>query len=236
MNPEQRHVSTQFDADLNELLSRVLRMGGLVEQQIVGALNGFASGDVVELDRVIAADHEINGMEVAVDRECSRIIAKRQPTARDLRLMMAIIKTITDLERSGDEAAKIARMAKQIFERERLQMPRISDIRTAAEIALGMLRKVLDALARLDVVGAAAIIQEDRAIDDEFRSILRQLVTFMMEDPRTISMAIDIVFIAKAIERIGDHAKNIAEYVISIVKGTDVRHTSFEVIERETRG
>ena len=233
--PEHEHVSTQFDADLDTLVSQVLRMGGLVEQQIVDALAGFASGDIAALDRVIAADHEVNAMEVGVDRECSRIIAKRQPTARDLRLMMAIIKTITDLERSGDEAAKIARMSKQIFERERLKMPRISDIRTAADIALGMLRKVLDAFARLDAVAAAAIIREDQAIDDEFRSILRQLITFMMEDPRTISMAIEIVFIAKAIERIGDHAKNIAEYVIYIVKGTDVRHTSYEFIEREAQ-
>jgi phosphate transport system protein len=231
--PEHQHVSTQFDADLDELLSRVLRMGGLVEQQIVDALAGFTSGETELLDRVIAIDQEVNGMEVSVDRECSRIIAKRQPTARDLRLMMAIIKTITDLERSGDEAAKIARMAKQIFERERPPLPRISDIRTAAEIALGMLRRVLDALARLDAVTAASIIREDQTIDDEFRSILRQLITFMMEDPRTISMAIDIVFIAKAIERIGDHAKNIAESVIYVVKGTDVRHTSFEFIERE---
>jgi phosphate transport system protein len=233
--PEHQHVSTQFDADLDKLVSKVLRMGGLVEQQIVDALAGFASGDIAELDRVIAADHEVNAMEVAVDRECSTIIAKRQPTARDLRLMMAIIKTITDLERCGDEAAKIARMAKQIFEGERLKLPRISDIRTAADIALGMLRKVLDAFARLDAVAAAAVIREDRAIDDEFRSILRQLITFMMEDPRTISMAIEIVFIAKAIERIGDHAKNIAEYVIYIVKGTDVRHTSFDFIEREAK-
>ena len=231
--PEHQHVSTQFDTDLDALVSHVLRMGGLVEQQIIDALAGFANGDVPALDRVIALDRDVNGMEVAVDRECSRIIAKRQPTARDLRLMMAIIKTITDLERSGDEAAKIARMAKAIFERERLKMPRISDIRTAADIALGMLRKVLDAFARLDAVAAAAVIREDQAIDDEFRSILRQLITFMMEDPRTISMAIEIVFIAKAIERIGDHAKNIAEYVIYIVKGTDVRHTSFENIERE---
>jgi phosphate transport system protein len=233
--PEHQHVSTQFDTDLDALVSHVLRMGGLVEQQIIDALAGFANGDVPALDRVIALDRDVNGMEVAVDRECSRIIAKRQPTARDLRLMMAIIKTITDLERSGDEAAKIARMAKAIFERERLKMPRISDIRTAADIALGMLRKVLDAFARLDAVAAAAVIREDQAIDDEFRSILRQLITFMMEDPRTISMAIDIVFIAKAIERIGDHAKNIAEYVIYIVKGTDVRHTSFENIEREAQ-
>ena len=232
---EHQHVSTQFDADLDALLSLVLRMGGLVEQQIVDALAGFASGDIALLDAVIQGDRAINGMEVGVDRECSRIIAKRQPTARDLRFMMAIIKTITDLERSGDEAAKIARMAKQIFEHERLKLPRISDIRTAADIALGMLRKVLDAFARLDAVAAAAIIREDQAIDDEFRSTLRQLITFMMEDPRTISMAIDIVFIAKSIERIGDHAKNIGEYVIYVVKGTDVRHTPFEVLEREAQ-
>ena len=233
--PEHQHVSTQFDADLDALLSQVLRMGGLVEQQIVDALAAFTSGDVALMDRVIQGDHEVNGMEVSVDRECSRIIAKRQPTARDLRLMMSIIKTITDLERCGDEAVKIARMAKQIYTGEQLKMPRISDIRTAAEIALGMLRKVLDAMARLDAVAAAAIIREDQAIDDEFRSIMRQLITFMMEDPRTISMAIEVIFIAKAIERIGDHAKNIAESVIYVVKGTDVRHTSFEFIEREAQ-
>lgn len=233
--PEHLHVSTQFDADLDALISEVLRMGGLVEQQIIDALAGFASGDIATLERVITSDQQINGMEVAVDRECSRIIAKRQPTARDLRLMMAIIKTITDLERSGDEAAKIARMAKQIFERERMKMPRISDIRTAADIAIGMLRKVLDAFARLDTVAAASVIREDQAIDDEFRSILRQLITLMMEDPRTISMAIEIVFMAKSIERIGDHAKNIAEYVIYIAKGTDVRHTPFEFVEREAQ-
>ena len=233
--PEHQHVSTQFDADLDAVISQVLRMGGLVEKQIIDALAGLSSGDIADLDLVIAADHEVNAMEVGVDRECSQIIAKRQPTARDLRLMMAIIKTITDLERSGDEAAKIARMAKQMFERERLTMPRLADIKTAADIALGMLRKVLDAFARLDTVAAAAIIREDRAIDDEFRSILRQLITFMMEDPRTISMAIEVIFIAKAIERIGDHAKNIAEYVIYIVKGTDVRHTSYEFIDREAQ-
>ena len=231
--PEHQHVSTQFDADLDNLLSEVLRMGGLVEQQIVDALAGFTTGDLPTIERVIIGDHEVNGMEVAVDRECGRIIAKRQPTARDLRLMMAILKTITDLERCGDEAAKIARISKQIFERERPPLPRMSDIRTAAEIAIGMLRRVLDSFARLDVAAAAAVIREDQSIDDEFRSILRQLITFMMEDPRTISMAIDIVFVAKSIERIGDHAKNIAEYVIYIVKGTDVRHTSYEFIERE---
>ena len=232
---EHQHVSTQFDADLDALLSQVLRMGGLVEQQIVDALAGFASGDIMALDRVIAADHEVNAMEVAVDRECSRIIAKRQPTARDLRLMMAIIKTITDLERSGDEAAKIARMSKQIFVRERLKMPRISDIKTAADIALGMLRKVLDAFARLDTAAAIEVLKQDDLIDREFEKLMRTLITYMMEDPTTISAAIDLVFVAKAIERVGDHAKNLAEAIIYIVKGTDVRHNPVADIENMVR-
>jgi phosphate transport system protein len=211
-------------------------MGGLVESQIRGALDAFAHGNQELIDRVIANEARVDEYEVQIDNDCSHIIVKRQPAAGDLRLIMAISKTVTDLERSGDEAEKIARMSKQIHERGLTDLHRFANIRHAADIALSMLRQALDAFARLDTAQAASIIRQDAAIDAEFSSILRQLITFMMEDPRTISTALEIVWIAKAVERIGDHAKNIAEDVIYIVKGTDVRHTAVEVVEREALG
>jgi phosphate transport system protein len=220
------HLSKKYDAELESIRSRVLEMGGLVESQIRRALDGLASGERSLLDEVIAADQRVNALEVALDGECSHVIVKRQPAASDLRLLFGITKTVTDLERIGDEAQKIARMAKSIHERDGGASPvRAVDVRHAAGIALSMLRQALDAFARLDVHAAAEAIREDAAIDSEFRAMLRELVTYMMEDPRTISTALDVVWVAKAIERIGDHAKNMAEYVIYIVKGTDVRHT-----------
>jgi phosphate transport system protein len=229
------HLSRQFDADLESLRSGVLQMGGLVESQILSAIESFTSGDLELIEQVIVGDRRVNGYEVSIDNECSQVIVRRQPAAGDLRMIMAISKTVTDLERIGDEAQKIARMAKHVHEQGRLPIPRLADITRAGTIAVSMLRKALDAFARLDAAQAAMVIREDIAIDEEFTSILRQLITFMMEDPRTISTAIEIVWIAKAIERIGDHAKNMAEQVISMVKGTDVRHTSFEHVEREAR-
>jgi phosphate transport system protein len=184
------------------------------------------------IDKVIADDHRVNGMEVELDELCSHIIARRQPAAVDLRLLITVIKTITDLERIGDEAEKIGRMAKLIHTAERLHMPRM-DLSHVAERALGMLRQSLDAFARLDVSEAMRVVKQDSEVDDAFRAIMRQLITFMMEDPRTITRSLEILFIAKAIERIGDHAKNMAEYVIYMVKGRDVRHTSIEEVEKE---
>ncbi|HWA39282.1 MAG TPA: phosphate signaling complex protein PhoU, partial [Burkholderiales bacterium] len=177
------------------------------------------------IDEVIADDHRVNGMEVALDGDCSQVIVRRQPAANDLRMILAITKTVTDLERIGDEAQKIARMARSIHERGTMQPSQLVDVRHAAEVALAMLRRALDAFARLDVLTAAEVIREDAAIDSEFQSLLRQLITYMMEDPRTITTALEIIWVAKAIERIGDHSKNMAEYVIYIVKGTDIRHT-----------
>jgi phosphate transport system protein len=228
------HLSKQFDAELEGMRSRVLEMGGLVETQIRRALEALASGERALADEVIANDHRVNGMEVSLDGDCSQVIVRRQPAANDLRLILAITKTVTDLERVGDEAQKIARMAKSIHERGvDGRSPRSVEIRHASEIALSMLRRALDAFARLDVSAAADVIRDDAAIDSEFRSILRQLITYMMEDPRTISTALDVVWVAKAIERIGDHAKNMAEQVIYIVKGMDVRHVDPANIERE---
>jgi len=222
------HLSKQFDAELESIRSRVLEMGGLVESQIRRALEGFGSGDRALLDDVIATDRRVNEMEVALDGACSHVIVKRQPAANDLRLIFAITKTVTDLERIGDEAQKIARMGKRIHEREgpNVRVARAADVRHAAEVVLSMMRRALDAFARLDTTSAQEVIEQDALIDKEFQSLMRELVTYMMEDPRTITTSLDVIWVAKAIERMGDHAKNMAEYVIYIVKGTDVRHIS----------
>jgi len=227
------HISKQFEADLDTTRSRVLQMGGLVEAQILAAIQAFATGDAALVAQVIENDARVNGYEVAIDGAINHIVVKRQPAASDLRLIMAISKIVTDLERSGDEAEKIARMAKKIHEQGAHHAQRFPAIRHAAQIAVTMLRHALDAFARLDASSAAEVLKEDSELDAEFRSVLRQLITYMMEDPRTITTSLETVWVAKAVERIGDHAKNIAEQVIYIVKGTDVRHTSFEDIERE---
>jgi len=227
------HTSKQFDAELEAVRARVLQMGGLVESQIRLAIEALVSGDVPLMNRIINDDHRVNAMEVEIDESCNQIIARRQPAAGDLRMVMTVIKTITDLERIGDEAEKIARMGKLLSQRKSLILPRYTEIQRAAEMALDMLRKSLDAFARLDLAYAAQVVRQDELVDEEFRTIMRYLITFMMEDPRTISTALEILFVAKAIERIGDHAKNMSEYVIYMVKGKDVRHVTVEEIERE---
>ncbi len=227
------HISKQFETDLDTTRTRVLQMGGLVEAQILAAIQGFTSGDAAVIAQVIDNDARVNGYEVAIDGACNHIVVKRQPAASDLRLIMAISKIVTDLERMGDEAKKIARMAKRIHEHGGQHVQRFPAIRHASQIAVKMLRQALDAFARLDAASAAEVMKEDSEIDSEFKSVLRQLITYMMEDPRTITAALETVWVAKAVERIGDHAKNISEQVIYIVKGTDVRHTSFADIEKE---
>ncbi|MDD2722105.1 MAG: phosphate signaling complex protein PhoU [Gallionella sp.] len=233
--PSNDHTSKQFDVELEAIRAQVLQMGGLVESQIKSAVLSLVNGDVPMMTRVIEEDHRVNAMEVKIDEACSQVIARRQPTASDLRLVMMVVKTITDLERIGDEAEKIARMAKMLSQKQGLAIPRYHEIKRASEIAVDMLRKSLDAFARLDVHMAAEVVRQDAQVDDEFRAIMRYLITFMMEDPRTISTSLEILFVAKAIERIGDHAKNIAEYVIYMVKGRDVRHVTVDEIEREVQ-
>ncbi len=223
--PTNEHLSKQYDIDLDGLRSLVLAMGGLVESQIRSALDAFATGDAVLAERVIRGEQEVDAYEISVDQECAHVIARRQPAAGDLRMILAISKTVTDLERAGDEAEKIARMAKSIHASGRIPSERVPRIVHAADTALSMLRQSLDAFARLDASAATKAVHADAAIDEEFRAILRQLITYMMEDPRTISTALEIIWVAKAIERIGDHAKNMAEYVIYVVDGTDVRHS-----------
>lgn len=229
------HISKQFDTELESIRASVLQMGGLVESQIKSAVESLVKSDVNLMTRVIAEDHRVNAMEVKIDEACSQMIARRQPTAGDLRLIMTVVKTITDLERIGDEAEKIARMAKMLSQKNVLSKPRYHEIERASEIAVDMLRKALDAFARLDVVMAAQVVRQDDQVDEEFRGIMRYLITFMMEDPRTISTSLEILFVAKAIERIGDHAQNMAEYVIYMVKGRDVRHVTVDEIEREVQ-
>jgi phosphate transport system protein len=227
------HTLKQFDTELEEIRSQVLLMGGLVEQQIVRAIEALTNGNIGLAREVMDDDHRVNALEVAIDEECSTVIARRQPAAKDLRMIMTVVKTITDLERIGDEAAKIARMTLSLYSNDRPTVPRAAEIQHVADIALGMLRNALDAFARLDLAVAAKVVRQDEQVDSEFKSILRQLITYMMEDPRTISHALDILFIAKSIERIGDHSKNMSEYVVYLVKGKDVRHTSVEALERE---
>jgi len=232
-----KHLSTQFDAELSEISNRVLEMGGLVESQVaqaVYALTNF-SGETASL--VLEREQRVNSMEVEIDRDLSAIIARRQPTARDLRLLIAISKTIGNLERIGDEAARISRTVQRLMNSgvsSRLRLP-VADIAFGANLATAQLRKVLDAFARLDVARALEVLKEDDEIDKEFDGLLRKLITYMMEDPRTISSSIDLVFVAKAIERVGDHAKNLSEQIIYIVKGTDVRHHTVADVEDAVR-
>jgi phosphate transport system protein len=232
-----KHLSTQFDAELSEISNRVLEMGGLVESQVaqaVYALTNF-SGETASL--VLEREQRVNTMEVEIDRDLSAIIARRQPTARDLRLLIAISKTIGNLERIGDEATRIARTVQRLMNSgvsSRLRLP-VADIAFGANLATAQLRKVLDAFARLDVGRALEVLKQDDEIDKEFDGLLRKLITYMMEDPRTISSSIDLVFVAKAIERVGDHAKNLSEQIIYIVKGTDVRHHTVAAVEDAVR-
>ena len=228
----QEHISKQFDADLEGLRTRVLAMGGLVEQQVIRAMEGLNSGDIALIEKVIATDRQVNRHEVELDEACNHVIAKRQPAAVDLRMIMTVVKTITDLERIGDEAKKIAKTAKLHHNTPSPFTPPIR-LNHIADAVVDMLRTALDSYARLDTVSAAQVVRQDKEVDAEFKGIMRQLITYMMEDPRTISQAIELMFVAKSVERIGDHAKNIAEYVVYMVKGRDVRHTSLEEIERE---
>jgi phosphate transport system protein len=227
-----KHLSTQFDSELNALSSRVMELGGLVESQIRKAIYALAHFSEDAAHEVSETEDRVNQMEVEIDRDLSSVIARRQPTARDLRLLMAISKTTANLERVGDEAERIARMVRSIIAKSgAVRTLPAGELSVAADLASGQLRKALDAFARLDTNAAVAIMKEDDLLDREFDGFVRKLITYMMEDPRTISSSLDLLFVAKAIERIGDHAKNIAEFIIYVVKGADVRHSSIEHIE-----
>ena len=226
-----KHLSTQFDSELTSVSTQVMELGGLVESQIRQAIYALSQFNVDAANEVSVREARVNAMEMEIDHDLSSIIARRQPTARDLRLLIAISKTTANLERVGDEAEKIARMVRSIIESGAPRSLPSLELRVAADLASGMLNKTLDAFARLDVKAAVAILKEDDLIDAEFDGFVRKLITYMMEDPRMISPSLDLLFLAKAIERIGDHAKNIAEFIIYVVKGEDVRHSSIEKIE-----
>jgi len=228
------HISRRFNEDLEGVRSRVLQMGGFVEQQLSNGVLALIEGNSQLGDEVARGDHKVNQMEVSIDEECSRILATRAPAASDLRLIVAIIKTITDLERIGDEAEKIGYIGSRLASMER-PVDRYREIKHLGRLAHQMVHDALDAFARLDADAALKICRDDRILDDEFESIQRQCITFMMEDPRTIRRALEVVWVARALERIGDHAKNICEYVVYMVHGKDIRHTSLEDVERELR-
>ena len=228
-----KHLSTQFDAELSGISTRVLEMGGLVESQVAQAIYALTNFSNETAGQVLTTEARVNSMEVEIDRDLSSIIARRQPTARDLRLLIAISKTIGNLERVGDEAARIARTVQRLVNEgvsSKLRLA-VADVSFEANLATASLRRALDAFARLDTAQALQVIKQDNEIDSEFDGLMRKLITYMMEDPRTISSSIDLVFVAKAIERVGDHAKNLAEQIIYIVKGTDVRHNPLDTVE-----
>jgi phosphate transport system protein len=227
-----KHLSTQFDAELSNISTRVLEMGGLVEQQVAGAIEALSSFSESHATQVLKTEERVNQIEVDIDRDLNNIIARRQPTARDLRLLIGVSKTLGNLERAGDEAARIARTTHRLISSgTHGRLFPTNAMSLEANLAIASLRRALDAFARLDVNLAMQVIRQDNEIDAEFDGLMRKLVTYMMEDPRTISASIDLVFVAKALERVGDHAKNLAEQVIYIVKGTDVRHTPPEGLE-----
>ena len=228
-----KHLSSQFDSDLNSLCSKLLEMGGMVESQTSTAMRAFTEMDLDICNQVIEREKAVNDFEIEVDSACTEIIARRQPTARDLRLVMAVSKAIANLERAGDEAERVAKRTKRIIEAANNPGINVAEIELSGQMAISLLRRSLDAFARLDAIAAADVIKEDKLIDEEFRSFVRKLIIYMMEDPRIITPALDMLTIAKAIERIGDHAKNIAEFVIYIVKGADIRHLPHAEILRQ---
>jgi phosphate transport system protein len=230
------HTVRQYDVELESIRTRVLQMGGYVELQVVKALEGMLTGDQATIDRVIENDRRVNELEVDLDEACANIIAKRQPAANDLRSILAVSRVVTDLERVGDEAKKIAKVARAIHTPDAIATTPRVQLQHLGNLAIELLRKGLDSMARLDVIAAAEVVSQDKDVDGEFKGVMRQLITYMMEDPRTISRSIDILFAAKALERIGDHAKNVAQHVVFLVRGRDVRHLGIDEIRQAAEG
>jgi phosphate transport system protein len=226
------HILSRFNADLEGVRSGVLQMGGLVEQQLQDGIKALYAGDGRLGEEVARLDHKVNAMEVAIDEDCSRILATRGPTASDLRLIVAVIKTITDLERIGDEAEKLGNIAARLATLDR-PTDRYREIKHIGDLVADMVHGALDAFARMDTDAALSVARKDRVVDEEYEALQRQCITFMMEDPRAIRRALDILWVARALERIGDHAKNICEYVVYMVLGKDIRHLSIEDVEKQ---
>lgn len=231
-NSTSQHISQKFDEEMEGLRNQVLKMGGLVEQQISGAIEALQNTNAPDAEKIILKDHKVNALEVTIDEACTQILARRQPAASDLRMVVAVIKTITDLERIGDEAEKIAKMALSLAEDDVGFHSRYAGIRHLSDQVKRMVHDVLDAYARLDVDAALKVVRDDDDADKEYQDLIRMLITYMMEDPRKISEVLDVIWAARALERIGDHAKNIGEYVIYLVKGKDIRHLDLDEVEK----
>jgi phosphate transport system protein len=230
-----QHISKQFDNELLDIRGRVLRLGGLVEEQIDSAVKSLLENDVDLAEKVIADDYHVNSLEVSIDDECTQILARRQPTARDLRLVVVVIKTITDLERIGDDAKRIARQAIDMA----LHYPKKNQLTELQQLAIhvrGLLREALDAFARMDVNAALKVVEDDKQVDHEYENIMRQQITYMMEDPRSIPISLNIMWSCKSLERVGDRSCNICEYVIFYAKGKNIRHISIEQVARDLKG
>lgn len=223
-----RHISGQFNTELDSIRNHVLVMGGLVEDQLTSAIEVLTSQDIEQANKIIEMDKSVNSMEVAIDESCTRIIAKRQPAASDLRLVMAIIKTITDLERIGDVAERVA---KTVIENRNKKSPPLVSMENLGRHTIKMLHDVLDAFARMDVDAAVKVYQEDAKVDREYESIIRELMTYMMEDPRSIPQVLNVLWCARALERVGDRCQNISEYIIYFVKGKDIRHINHDQLQ-----
>lgn len=229
-----KHISGQFNADLEDLRTQLLEMGGIVQQQIIDAVSAIelADGDLAE--KVMETEDEVDRREVSIDEACTQVLARRQPAASDLRLVLAVSKAIRDLERMGDEAQKIAKMA--IALNEEGQSPHgYMELRHIGDSVEKMVNNTLDAFARFDVEAAVKVARDDKAVDREYKSAMRELITYMMEDPRSIGRVMNIIWALRSLERIGDHARNIAEHVIYLVKGLDVRHVSVKEMERKIK-
>ena len=221
-----KHLSSQFDAELSNISTRVLEMGGLVESQLRQAIYALHNVSGETADQVLELEQKVNRLEVEIDHDITSTMSRRQPTARDLRLLVGVSRVIVNLERAGDEASRIARLTKSFIEAGAPRSLPLGDLAEGAQHAADLMHKTLDAFARLDAQAALAIISEDDRIDEEYEGYLRKLITYMMEDPRTISTSLNLLFQAKAVERVGDHAKNIAEATIYVVKGADIRHAT----------
>ncbi|MEX2525748.1 MAG: phosphate signaling complex protein PhoU [Gammaproteobacteria bacterium] len=226
------HISRAFDQDLENIRTRVMEMGGLIEQQLENALKGLVDNEVETAESVLKAEYRVNSMEVSIDEDCTQILAKRQPAAGDLRLVMAVGKTITDLERVGDEAQKIAKMAIELSQKSGPKSYYIG-INSMGNHVRKMLRGSLDAFARMDSKAALEVASQEPESDDQYAALLRQMITYMIEDPRSITSVLDAIWCARSLERVGDHARNICEYTIYLVEGKDVRHISLDQIARE---
>jgi len=229
------HIYKQYDADLQSIRAKVLEMGTIVEEQLSEAVQSLIEADTKLAEKVIRRDEEVNNLEIDIDKDCSLLIGKRSPVAADLRNVLMMIKIISDLERIGDESTKIANATIRIIENGIMSKPQFKNIQSMLSSVQLMLRQALNSFARLDTTETIEVLEKDKEVDEEYRSHMRQLLTYMLEDPRTISMSLELMFVTKSLERIGDHAKNITQSVIYTVKGTDVRHSSIKEIKAELK-